>query len=103
MKKIFLFIIPLILIVGAFSYLYVQYDKTKETTGLFFKDSSGELVPIEKYQESITNFDKKGSTNPAFRFRDISTGDVVYYFDHSGKILAYNLTLEENLKCSAPI
>lgn len=104
-KKVSIFIVSAFLILGgAIAYLYGEYkEETSEfiPDEFFIKDEQGRLIPIEK---EVLKDNRQGASNPAYGFKNKSDpSTLVYYFDHDGKILAYNLTLTEHLFTSGNI
>lgn len=108
-RRIFLpiFIVFILLISSGVGYIYYQYrqDITQESLepkDFFIKDENGELESIgnlEQAREEIDN--RQGASNPALEFRNKSDpSTLVYYFDHDGKLLIYNLSASGNIVTS---
>lgn len=96
----------LIVLAMCFAVIFLVFNSSEvgsEEPTILVKTDDGRIIRVmsqDEFIEEFSSFDRKGSSNPALRFRDISTGNVVYYFDHSGKIVAFNMTLAQNLNIS---
>lgn len=90
-------VLLLTLVVGGLSFKK-QMSKYISLSAQYEEDK--ELEALSMYYNNESNFDMKGSVNPALRFRNMTTGDVIWYFDHDGKILAYNATYSGNLSAN---
>jgi len=97
--SVVLFVLLISLAIGYYSYKQNTSEQNYEPEELYVKDESGELIPIGSPEEVIKNVkdNRKGASNPALEFRNKSDpATLLYYFDHDGKIMAFNLTLEGN-------
>jgi len=95
-------IILILSIVTISSYLKYKSEINSNSNGNidgiqeYSYDGSGEGLQNVVIQAN-SSFDRKGSANPALRFRNKTTGNVDWYFDHLGKIYASNLNVTQNL------
>lgn len=99
-KKKVVLIIGIIFIIGIiifFSITYFNYYKEK-ISNTKNEIVNGEIINYDDINGGMnqaiedSGYDRKGSSNPALRFRNITTGNVDWYFDHDGKLWAYNIT-----------